>query len=68
MKITPDPAGDTPKRVEDKVRALPENQGLNDFEMWQKIDEEVAEVKKAGKLLDTEEYTPGNEGDTHGKD
>ena len=52
---SPDPQGDTKSRIEDKVRALPENQGLNDHEMWQKIDAEVEAAKKAGTFLDLEE-------------
>lgn len=56
---------DTPKTVEDKVRALLENQGLNDHEMWDKIDAEVEESRKAGKLRDTESYEPE---DKHGND
>lgn len=56
MAIKPDPAGDTPARIEDKVRALPENQGLNDNEMWLKIDEEVKAARKAGTLLENEGY------------
>lgn len=54
--ITPDPNGDTPARVEDKVRALPENQGLNEHEMWQKIDAEVAAARKAKTLVENEGY------------
>lgn len=54
MKITPDPSGDTAKRIEDKVRALPENQGINEVDMWKKIDEEVEEARKAGTLIDNE--------------
>jgi hypothetical protein len=49
---------DTPKTVEDKVRALPANQGKNESEMWKLIDAEVAESRKAGKLRDTEAYNP----------
>lgn len=51
---------DTPKTIEDKVRALPENQGKNESEMWELIDKEVAESRKAGKLRDTESYEPIN--------
>lgn len=47
---------DTPKTVEDKVRALPANQGLNESEMWELIDEEVGSSRSAGKLRDTEAY------------
>lgn len=51
---------DTPKTVEDKVRALPQNQGLNENEMWDLIDAEIEESRKAGKLRDTEGYVPHN--------
>jgi hypothetical protein len=47
---------DTPKTVEDKVRALPANQGLNENEMWEKIDAEIKQSRKDGKLRDTESY------------
>lgn len=47
---------DTPKTVEDKVRALPANQGLNENEMWEKIDAEVKQSRKDKKLRDTEAY------------
>lgn len=67
QSIKPDPIGDTPKQIEDKVRALPANQGLNEFEMWQKIDTEVAEARSAGKLRNTEIYKSGNGGDKHGR-
>lgn len=53
--IQPDPVGDTKSRIEDKVRALPENQGVNEDEMWNRIDEEVEAARKAGTLLDNEE-------------
>lgn len=49
---------DTPKTVEDKVRALPENQGKNEDEMWKLIDAEVAQSRKDGMLRDTESYKP----------
>ena len=49
---------DTPKTVEDKVRALPENQGKNEAEMWELIDAEVAQSRKDGKLRETEAYKP----------
>lgn len=62
----PDPTGDTPKVIEDKVRDLPANQGLNEFEMWQKIDAEVVEAQNAGKLRSTEGYKTAV-GDKHGK-
>lgn len=53
--IQPDPQGDTKSRIADKVRALPENQGLNDNEMWKKIDAEVEAAKQAGTFVDNEE-------------
>lgn len=56
MAIVPDPAGDTPKQIEDKVRALPENQGINESEMWEKIDSEVASAGEEGRLNDNEGY------------
>jgi len=49
---------DTPATVEDKVRALPENQGINDLDMWTKIDTEIAQSRKDKMLRDTEDYTP----------
>lgn len=39
--------GETPDTVADKVRALPANQGLNDNDMWAKIDAEVVAVAAA---------------------
>jgi hypothetical protein len=42
--------GETIKTIEDKVRALPANQGKNDNAMWLLIDAEVASVKSAGHL------------------
>lgn len=60
--IQPDPSGDTPALIEDKVRALPENQGLNENEMWQKIDAEVEAAKKAKTLVNNEGYQ-----DKHGE-
>jgi hypothetical protein len=47
---TPDPTGDTPKQIEDKVRALPANQGLNEDEMWRRIDAEIAAARSAKSL------------------
>lgn len=41
---------DTQATVEDKVRKLPENQGLNEDQMWKKIDEAMAEARKKGYL------------------
>lgn len=54
---------DTPKTVEDKTRALPANQGLNDYEMWVKIDTEIAEARTATKLREVEAYVAA---DKHG--
>lgn len=65
--ITPDPTGDTPKRIEDKVRALPANQGLNEFDMWAKIDTEVASAISAGKYKDVEHYPTAATNNKHGK-
>lgn len=62
QSIVPDPQGDTPARVEDKVRALPENQGINESVMWDKIDHEVEEARKKGTLVENEGYQ-----DKHGK-
>lgn len=53
--IQPDPSGDTKKGIEDKVRALPENQGLNEDEMVEKIEKEVEEARKAKTLNDNEQ-------------
>lgn len=64
--INPDPTGDTPKQVEDKVRDLPANQGLNDWDMWQKIDTEVAAAQTASKLKNNVRYDSGNGGNKHG--
>lgn len=49
---------DTPATVEDKVRALPANQGLNESEMWALIDAEIEQSRKDGMLRDTEAYEP----------
>lgn len=57
--IKPDPIGDTPKQVEDKVRALPANQGLNEADMWAKIDTEIASARSANKMREVELYTTG---------
>jgi hypothetical protein len=51
---------DTPGTVEDKVRALPANQGLNEIDMWAKIDAEIKQSRKDGMLQDIEDYTPAN--------
>lgn len=58
--IVPDPTGDTPKVIEDKTRALPANQGLNDNAMWLKIDTEVASARTASKIRENVPYTPAN--------
>lgn len=55
--IVPGPFGDTPKVVEDKVRALPSNQGLNDNAMWLLIDNEITAAATAGKLIANVLYT-----------
>jgi hypothetical protein len=57
--IVPDGGGDTPKQIEDKVRALPTNQGLNESPMWDKIDTEIASAKSASKYRDVEPYVAG---------
>lgn len=54
---------DTPKIVEDKTRALPENQGLNDHAMWLKIDTEIDEARTATNLMEVEAYVAA---DKHG--
>ena len=55
QKTKPDPQGDNKSVIEDKVRALPENQGLNEDEMWKKIDAEVEASKSEGTFVDNEE-------------
>jgi len=65
--ITPGPIGDTPKVIEDKTRALPANQGLNDNDMWAKIDTEIASAVAAGKLRDVEGYPTAGTNNKHGK-
>lgn len=62
-----DPQGDTPRVIEDKVRALPQNQGKNEDEMWQLIDQEVEIARKDGKLREVDDYHGGDIGDVHGK-
>jgi len=64
--ITPSPIGDTPKVIEDKTRALPANQGLNEHEMWLKIDTEIAEARTAGKIRDVEGYPAASTNNKHG--
>lgn len=54
---------DTPGTIEDKVRALPANQGLNETDMWAKVDAEIATAKKLNLVRDTEAYNPD---DKHG--
>jgi len=66
LTIQLDPIGDTPKQVEDKVRALPVNQGKNEDEMRRLIDDEVETVRKENKLRDTEAYHAPETGDVHG--
>lgn len=51
---------DTPKTIEDKVRALPANQGKNEAAMWLLIDAEVAQSRTDNKLRNTENYVPIN--------
>lgn len=64
--ITPGPA-DTPKTVEDKTRALPANQGLNEADMWVLIDTEIASARSASKLVENEIYPSAASGNKHGK-
>ena len=42
---------DTEKVIEDKVRALPQNQGLNEYDMWVKIAAEIAQSKSDNKFV-----------------
>ena len=65
--ITPAPGGDTPKVVEDKVRALPANQGLNESAMWAKIDTEITAASGASTLRPVEPYIVGPPSNKHGK-
>ena len=65
--ITPGPVGDTPKVIEDKTRALAANQGLNDNDMWVKIDTEIAAAVTASKLINTEIYPTASTLNKHGK-
>lgn len=51
---------DTPKTIEDKVRALPQNQGKNEAPMWLLIDAEVAQSLADSKIRHTEAYVPIN--------
>lgn len=57
-----DPSGDTPRTIEDKVRALSANQGINEDEMWKRIDKEVDEARKDGSLNPVDDQR-----DLHGK-
>jgi hypothetical protein len=65
--ITPGPVGDTPKVIEDKTRALPANQGLNEFDMWAKIDTEIAAAKTASKFRAVEDYPVAGTNNKYGK-
>lgn len=65
--ITPGPLGDTPKVIEDKTRALPANQGLNEADMWDKIDIEVAAAISASKYRDVEKFITGVTGNKRGR-
>lgn len=51
---------DTPKVVEDKVRKLPANQGINDNAMWALIDTEVAQSRTDSKLIENSIYGSTN--------
>jgi hypothetical protein len=57
--ITQHPS-DTPKKVEDKVRTLPANQGKNEYDMWLLIDAEVAQSRTDGKLIENQIYIAAN--------
>ena len=65
--IVPGPAGDNIKAIEDKTRALPANQGLNNHDMWDKIDTEVAAAISASKFQDNQLYISGQNGNKRGK-
>lgn len=64
--IVPAPTGDTAMVVADKTRALPANQGLNDWDMWQKIDTEIASAVSAGTIRLVGSFKTGNGGNSHG--
>lgn len=64
--IKPDPTGDTSICIADKTRALAANQGLNDWDMWQKIDTEIASAQSAGNLKAVNSFKTGNGGNSHG--
>jgi hypothetical protein len=51
---------DTPKTVEDKVRKLPANQGMNDNALWVLIDAEVAQSRSDAKLIENHLYIAAN--------
>lgn len=66
--ITPGPGtADTPKIIEDKTRALPANQGLNDNDMWVKIDTEIASARSANRINENETYPVASTNNKHGK-
>jgi hypothetical protein len=64
--IVPAPTGDTAMVIADKTRALPANQGLNDWDMWQKIDAEIASASSASTLRAVGSFKTGNGGNSHG--
>lgn len=55
--ITAGPFGDPPTVIGDKVRALPANQGKNNYDMWLLIDAEVLSATAAGTLIPNTLYT-----------
>lgn len=55
---------DNAKTIEDKVRALPANQGLNEAAMWVKIDAEIVQSVSDGKYIDNQPYKAASK---HGK-
>jgi hypothetical protein len=58
--ITPNPSGDSVGTIADKTRDLPANQGLNNYEMWVKIDTEIASAITAGKCINPNDYLKTN--------
>lgn len=60
-------AFDTPKIIEDKVRDLPVNQGLNDNAMWALIDAEIAQSISDSKIKQVEVYPAAATNNKHGK-
>lgn len=52
--IVRDPNGDTPATIEDKVRALPQNQGLNEIVMLALVVAEIAQSLADGLLRNNE--------------